>query len=361
VPFSSLLNRAVRVAAEGLQAEFCKVLEFQPAKCRFLLVAGVGWDAGLLGTASVGTGLESPAGFAFRTAKPVISNHLEHEDRFRTPELLRAHGVRRAINVIVQGSGTPFGVLEVDSRSPGEFSEHDIAFLQGVANILGMAIEHHRYDQQLRDSLEHQKVLVDEINHRVKNSLQIVASLFRLQAATTEDPGVKESLHAALCRITAIARIHERLYRSTDVAAVDLAAYLRDICADLSALCPQCEIACLTDGAILMGTDRAVRVALLTTEMLTNAVKHAPGRIVVKLSQSKDIDSFKLVVRDEGPGLPGGFNLAGGSTLGLKIIGALVEQLGASITAKSAQPGTEIVVDIPLDPHRHSQSPSREA
>ena len=110
-----------------------------------------------------------------------------------------------------------------------------------------------------------------------------------------------------------------------------------------------------------MGTDRAVRVALLTTEMLTNAVKHAgPGRIVVKLSQSKDIDSVTLAVRDEGPGLPGGFNLAGGTTLGIKIIGALVEQLGASITAKSAHPGTEFVVDIPLDPYRHSQCRSKE-
>jgi two-component sensor histidine kinase len=359
VTFSTLLDNAVRVAAEGLQAEFCKVLEFQPAKDRLLLVAGVGWNAGLIGAASLGADLESPAGFALRTGKPVISNQLERDDRFRTPELLRVHGVRRAINVILQGAGTPFGVLEVDSRSPGEFSAHDVAFLQSVANILGMAIEHHRYDQQLHDALEHQKVLVDEINHRVKNSLQIVASLFRLQAATSEDPGVRESLHSALWRITAIARIHERLYRSTDVAAVDLAAYLRDICADLSALCPQCEIASLTDGAILMGTDRAVRVGLLTTELLTNAVKHAgPGRIVVKLSQSKDIDSVTLAVRDEGPGLPGGFNLAGGSTLGIKIIGALVEQLGASITAKSAQPGTEFVVDIPLD--RHSQCRSKE-
>src|SRR5262249_1244083 len=76
-----------------------------------------------------------------RTGKPVISNHLESEERFRTPDLLAAHGVRRAINVILQGDGAPYGVLEVDSRSAGEFSERDIAFLQGAANILGMAIE----------------------------------------------------------------------------------------------------------------------------------------------------------------------------------------------------------------------------
>ncbi len=101
----------------------------------------VGWDEGVVGSASVGADLASPAGFALRTGKPVISNHLENEERFRTPELLVEHGIRRAMNVILQGDGSPFGVLEVDSRSEGEFSEHDVAFLQGAANILGMAIE----------------------------------------------------------------------------------------------------------------------------------------------------------------------------------------------------------------------------
>ena len=67
----------------------------------------------------------------------------ENEERFRTPQLLVEHGIRRAMNVILQGDGSPYGVLEVDSRSEGEFSQHDIAFLQGAANILGMAIERH--------------------------------------------------------------------------------------------------------------------------------------------------------------------------------------------------------------------------
>jgi GAF domain-containing protein len=96
---------------------------------------------------------------------------LESEERFRTPELLAAHGVRRAMNVILQGDGAPYGVLEVDSRSEGEFSEHDIAFLQGSANILGMAIERQRHERALKAALEHQRVLLKEINHRVKNSL----------------------------------------------------------------------------------------------------------------------------------------------------------------------------------------------
>ncbi|HET8915765.1 MAG TPA: histidine kinase dimerization/phosphoacceptor domain -containing protein [Propionibacteriaceae bacterium] len=208
-----LLNRTVHIAADGLKAELCKVLEYIPEENRLLLRAGVGWDPGLIGTASVGADLASPSGFALRTGKPVISNHLEHEERFRTPDLLKAHGVRRAINVILQGDGAPFGVLEVDSRSEGEFSEHDIAFLQGAANILGMAIERQRYERSLRQAVEHQKALLHEISHRVKNSLQLVASMFGLQAAATQNVELAQGLQDAMGRVTAIARIHERLYR----------------------------------------------------------------------------------------------------------------------------------------------------
>ena len=140
-PFPELLTNTAALTAEGLQAEFCKVLEYQRKEARFLVTAGIGWGPEVIGVATVGADIESPAGYALITGKPVISNHLENEQRFRTPELLVEHGIRRAMNVILQGDGSPFGVLEVDSRSEGEFSEQDISFLQGAANILGMAIE----------------------------------------------------------------------------------------------------------------------------------------------------------------------------------------------------------------------------
>jgi GAF domain-containing protein len=126
-PFVELLNQTARLTAEGMEAEFCKVLEYMPVQNRLLVRAGVGWHEGIIGVATVGADLESPSGFALRTGKPVISNHLENEQRFRTPELLVEHGIRRAMNVILQGDGSPYGVLEVDSQSEGEFAEHDIA------------------------------------------------------------------------------------------------------------------------------------------------------------------------------------------------------------------------------------------
>jgi hypothetical protein len=98
--FMGMLNHTARITAEGLQAEYCKVMEYLRAENRLLVRAGVGWDEGVVGTATVGADLASPAGYALRTGKPVISNHLENEQRFRTPELLVEHGIRRAMNVI---------------------------------------------------------------------------------------------------------------------------------------------------------------------------------------------------------------------------------------------------------------------
>jgi GAF domain-containing protein len=190
-PFTELLDEAARLTAEGLRAEFCKVMEFERDQDRLIVRAGVGWHPGVIGVATVGADLASPAGFALKTGKPVISNHLENEQRFRTPELLVEHGIHRAINVILAGDGTPFGVLEVDSRSEGEFSENDIAFLQGAANILGTAIERQRQERKLQAALDRHEVLLKEINHRAKNSLQVVASMLQLQSNAAGDPELR--------------------------------------------------------------------------------------------------------------------------------------------------------------------------
>jgi two-component sensor histidine kinase len=349
-----LLDRAVQFAAEGLQAELCKILEFLPEENRLLMRAGLGWNPGLIDIASVGADLASPSGYALHTGKPVISNHLENEERFRTPELLKVHSVRRAINVILQGDGAPFGVLEVDSRSEGEFSEQDITFLQGAANILGMAIERHRYERDLREALEHQKVLVNEINHRVKNSLQLVASMFTLQASASADPVLAQSLQEAIGRVTAVARIHERLYRSTDILKIDLAAYLADICADLSGLSAQHEIRYEAPERILISTDRAVRIALLVTELVTNATKHAypqggQGRILVQ-ARPTGLNTVALSVRDEGSGLPQGFDIERSRGLGMRIVAALLKQSGATLRLRHRQPGSEFFIEFPLRP-----------
>jgi two-component sensor histidine kinase len=356
IELTELLDRTVELAAKGLEADLAKILQYLPQKNRLLLRAGVGWDPGLIGTATVGADLESPSGFAIRTGQPVISNHLESEVRFRTPELLKVHGVRRAINVILQGEGAPFGVLEVDSRSEGEFSKHDIAFLQGAANIIGMAIERQRYERGLRDALDHQKVLVGEISHRVKNSLQLVASMFTLQAAATTDQTLAQGLRDAISRVAAVARVHERLYRTAQIGTVDLAEYLGDVCADLASIVEPSAVQYAADGSIPMNTDRAIRVALLATELVTNAARHAYGGSIggeIRVNLTRSVGSSEIIslsVRDQGNGLPPGFDTDQGDGLGMRLVGSLLAQMGAGLMIRNHDPGTEFIVEVPLRP-----------
>jgi two-component sensor histidine kinase len=273
--FIEMLNHTARATAEGLGAEYCKVMEYIPAESRLLVRAGVGWGEGVVGHATIGADLASPAGYALRTGKPVISNHLENEQRFRTPELLIEHGIRRAMNVILQGDGSPFGVLEVDSRSEGEFSEHDIAFLQGAANILGMAIEQQQYQRKLQAALERHQILLKEVNHRVKNSLQVVSSMLHLQASAVGDPALSDRLNEASTRISAVGRAYERLAYNADYENIDLVSYLREVIDDLATAVAPCKVQLEAPEEIQFAADRAILVALVINELVLNAGKHA--------------------------------------------------------------------------------------
>jgi len=150
VTLDDLLTEACRLTALGLGIKYCKVLEFQSDQGRFLVRAGVGWHEGVVGQATVGADVASPAGYAYQTRRPVISNHLAEDERFRTPELLLEHDIQRAINVILDGNDPPFGVLEADSPADGDFTERDLAFLEAVANLLGMALQRQRADEEIR-------------------------------------------------------------------------------------------------------------------------------------------------------------------------------------------------------------------
>jgi len=353
-PFLELLNHTSRLTAEGMEAEFCKILEYLPAENRLLVRAGVGWHENIIGVASVGADLESPSGFALRTGRPVISNHLENEQRFRTPELLVEHGIRRAMNVILQGEDSPYGVLEVDSRSEGEFGENDIAFLQGAANILGMAIERQRQERHLKTALERHQILLKEINHRVKNSLQIVTGMLHLQASSVNDAKLSGHLADAANRISAIGRAYERLAYDAGLDSIDLGAYLQAVCADAVSSSSRCEL--IVDAApdILVHPDRAIPIALIANELVTNATKYAfvgqtTGRIHVSLSRPNE-NSILVLVRDNGVGLPLEFSLTKSKGLGIRVITALAKQLGGDVSQGTVPDGTEFALLVPSEP-----------
>jgi two-component sensor histidine kinase len=354
--FDELLESTVRMVAQGLRAEFSKILEYLPSEGRLLVRAGVGWQPDVVGVATVGADLASPAGYALRTGKPVISNHLENEERFRTPEILRQHGIHRAMNVILQGDGRPFGVLEVDSRSDDEFVEHDLAFLQGAANLLGMAIERERHERHLKTALDRQELLLKEMNHRVKNSLMIVSSMLHLQASEVGDEVLTQHLNEAAQRVMAVGKAHDQLVQGADVERMDIGKYIETVCRDLDASVPQCVIQADAQPGIEIASDRAISIAMIVNELIANAAKYASpgrpgGRIRIGVSAGGK-DDLVISVRDEGDGLPADFDIARPKGLGMRIIVAFVNQLDGTLAIHAQDPGTEFVVTIPRQPPR---------
>lgn len=136
----TLMTEAVRTAKETLLVEYAKVLELAEDKKVLLLRAGLGWKEGMVGTATVSMGTESQAGFTLISRGAVTVEDFSKETRFSAPPLLKEHGIKSGISVVIQGSGKPFGVLGVHSAHPRVWSESDISFIQAIANTLSVAL-----------------------------------------------------------------------------------------------------------------------------------------------------------------------------------------------------------------------------
>jgi two-component sensor histidine kinase len=365
-----LLQRAAELCAQGMGAEFCKALEYRRGEDTLLVRAGVGWGPDVIGQARIGADLASPAGFALKTGRPVISNHLAEETRFRTPQLMADHGIRRAINVLIENRDGAFGVLEVDDTREGMFEEADIAFMQGFANLLGGAIERQRTESLLRAALARQDLLAREMSHRVKNSLAIVASLLALQARAAEEPAVQAALSDARSRVEAIAGVHDQLWRQGDRAGkagepggtegegvpgeLDLGPFLEKLVANLASGAPGQRLAC-TACPQRISADRAIPIGLLVNELVTNALKYAyppetrPEGGEIRVCAERDAEGLVVEVSDDGIGLPAGFEIGRSSkSLGMRVVGSLTRQLGGSLTTPARARGACFRLEVPL-------------
>lgn len=336
----ALLDAACEVCADGLETPLSKVLIHNEARDRLVLVAGVGWSGEVEERASLGVELDSPAGYAFQTGKPLISNHLDIEDRFRTPKLLADHGVRRAINVLIRPEldGEPWGVLEVDSPDEGQFDARDALFLDAFAAVVGAAIARQQTEQRLLAAIEHQALLTREVSHRVKNSLSLVSSLLSMQARAASDD-VRAALATAGSRIQAISQVHDQLWRGADVQTVILSDFLCQLCAAIDTGSDRHVITCEASDAPL-GADIAIPLGLIVNELVTNAIKYAYGPEGGGITVTGRIADGRLTVTvaDQGKG----FDLIAARTdrsLGMRVIDSLVRQIGGTIENQAPNAG----------------------
>lgn len=202
-----------------------------------------------------------------------------------------------------------------------------------------------------RDILIRQKdMLLKEVNHRVKNSLQLVASLLRLQASATADPALNEQFTAAATRVLAIGAVHEQLYMG-DTQTVQIDRYIRRLCRKLAeSASDEKEWTLHVDvEPVEVSTDRAVPLALIVNELVTNAFKHAyPGQgggsiwVTLKCGEGRNL---VLTVVDAGGGPP--TEGEGPKGLGSRLVRTLARQLDGQLTTERLDPGYKITITIP--------------
>jgi len=170
-----ILTEACRLLGEALGTDLAKVMELQDDGKTLLVRSGVGWKPGIIGHVTVEATANSSEGHALKTGDPVTSDNIDEEERFEYAEFIRDHGVKALVNVIILGSEghQPFGLLQVDSRTPRAFDDEDINFLRGYANLLAAAVERlrtlterDRAETRLRESEDYYRAAV-ELNPQI--------------------------------------------------------------------------------------------------------------------------------------------------------------------------------------------------
>ncbi|HYX16920.1 MAG TPA: PAS domain S-box protein [Nostoc sp.] len=285
----------------------------------------------------------------------LINQHvsiINYGDEHTTPEdvnqaittAVLQHGEANYEVYNVKKDGTPFWCRA--NTSIFEHPEYGSVLVAVQQDIT----EHKQAEEKIKASLKEKEVLLKEIHHRVKNNLGIVSSLLQMQCRRTQDPLVTAILRDSQNRIASIALVHEKLYRSEDLADIDFAQYIPDLTTHLfdsyNVSSSQIQLKIQVDNASL-DIETAIPCGLIINEVVSNALKYAfvgnrRGEIEVKFYQESE-SNLTLIVRDNGVGLPKNFDSKKAKTLGITLIQGLVKQLRGKLEIGSHQ-GTQFKI-----------------
>lgn len=209
-------------------------------------------------------------------------------------------------------------------------------------------------EEKISDSLREKEVLLREIHHRVKNNMQVISSLLSLQSAyALKDADVKAALSETQDRIRAMALVHEKLYQTGDLSWIDFREYITSLASNVAQtfiLDPDRIRLTMDIKSIKLGIDTAVPVGILLNELITNAFKYAfPGgrRGAITITMDvQDEEWYRLSIRDDGVGLPAGFNVEHTGSLGMRLVRILTQQIEGEMEIRSEK-GTEFIITIP--------------
>lgn len=210
-----------------------------------------------------------------------------------------------------------------------------------LRRVIRHAIERHRFQSQIRSALGEKEVLLREVYHRVKNNLQVIQSLLKMQVRALGDESTRQALGEMVQRVHAMALVHERLYQRQDLAGLSMPDYVRDLFSGAMAsqsLNPEHIQLHLDAEEILLSLDRAVPLGLLMNELISNSLKHGfrDGRHgTIQISIHRKDGATHLDVQDDGAGLPEGFDPGSCPSMGLQVANSLAHQLGGQLKFSS--------------------------
>ena len=222
--------------------------------------------------------------------------------------------------------------------------------LQRLNDALQTEIAQRRHAEEAVRHSREKEVLLQEIHHRVKNNLQIITSLLRMQSRAVQDPAFSEALRECQNRVASMALIHDKLYRARDLARVSFGEYVRDLTNNIltSYALPARSVRVRLDiDDLSLSLDYAVPCGLILNELMSNCLKHAfpvghSGTVYIGFHAEGE-EELCLVVRDDGVGVPADVDLGRTSSLGWRLIRALVEQLGGVVQCHTAG-GTSVEI-----------------
>jgi two-component sensor histidine kinase len=335
--FQNTMQRAVETAADVLDAPLAKILQFSDNADSLVLKAGIGWDAGLMGKATVGIEKESQAGYTLLSGGPVIVADLLRETRFNKPALLHDYQVRSGVSVVIPGSETrPFGVFGVHTTELRKFDQADVEFLLSLANIVANSARHHSAEAQ-------RTLLVREMAHRAGNLLQLVVSIANQTFGKgREIEGAKRSFNERLGSLS----------RANNLVAQGGWTSTRFISLLRETLEPFLERLVLDGRDVLLSPELCFDLALILHELATNSVKYGTlgkpaGQVVLSwdVSASADASLFRFVWDDPSDSPA---QKAHGGGFGSKLLTVLIERKWRGVTRTEADQGYRFSFEIPI-------------
>ncbi|MEZ4216176.1 MAG: histidine kinase dimerization/phosphoacceptor domain -containing protein [Myxococcota bacterium] len=275
----------------------------------------------------------------------------------------RAHRARFAAapSTRAMGAGRDLYALRADGDEvPVEIGLSPLATPEG-AFVLGSIVditERKRAEERIAASLREKEILLREVHHRVKNNLQVLTSLLRLQIH--HSPEAESALAETESRVRAIALLHEKLYLSPDLAELDAASYVRDVARALARQHGVSDARIRVEVRaedVPLDVDRAIPCGLIVNELVSNAFEHAfadgrAGTISVRLARH-DAHTLVLAVADDGVGLPAEVDVASPPTLGLRLVATLAHQIGGELVV-ARDGGARFEVRFPAPPQEES-------